>query len=69
MFSMKVVRNRSCREVFRQLRRAISKTSTDKNSDAISRLQDNSLSKLELNVNQNGSYQKWMKHMQHKNVR
>lgn len=66
MFSMKVCRNRSCREFLREARRTISKTSTDKNSDAISRAQDH---KLNVESDSNGSYSRWKKQMHHNNIR
>ncbi|XP_030766531.1 farnesyl pyrophosphate synthase [Sitophilus oryzae] len=69
MFSLKVSKNRSCREVFRELRRAISKTSTDKNSDVISRTPENYMPKLDLNYDKSDNYMKWMKQVQHNNIR
>lgn len=69
MFSMKACR--TCRELVRELRRSISKTSTDKNSDAICRAQDHKLqlNTLEDRCEKNINYRRWMKQMQHNNIR
>nr|AAX78435.1 farnesyl diphosphate synthase [Dendroctonus jeffreyi] len=66
MFSMKLCRNRSCREFLREARRTISKTSTDKNSGAISRAPDH---KLNVESDSTGSYSRWKKQMHHNNIR
>lgn len=68
---MKLCRNRSCRELMREIRRGISKTSTDKNSDVISRVQEQKLqhTNLDLNCDKNVNYRRWMKQMQHNNIR
>ncbi|CAG9764136.1 unnamed protein product [Ceutorhynchus assimilis] len=71
MFSMKLCRNRTCRELLRDFRRNISKTSTDKNSDAISRVQDHKiqLASLENTCDKSETNRRWMKQMQHNNIR
>lgn len=71
MFSMKLCRNRSCRELMRDIRRGISKTSTDKNSDALTRAQDHKMqhTSIEISCDKNINYRRWMKQMQHNNIR
>ncbi|XP_066249215.1 farnesyl pyrophosphate synthase-like [Euwallacea similis] len=69
MFSIKLGRNRSSRELLKELRRGISKTSTDKNSDALSRAQENKLNSVESSYEQNVNYKRWMRQIQHNNIR
>lgn len=68
---MKLCRNRSCRELMRDIRRGISKTSTDKNSDALTRAQDHKMqhTSIEISCDKNINYRRWMKQMQHNNIR
>ncbi|KAL1500777.1 hypothetical protein ABEB36_006222 [Hypothenemus hampei] len=77
MFSMKMFRNRSSRELVKHCR-AISKSTTDKNSDALSRSlqKDNTIqvNLVETGLDapataSNSSYRKWIKQMQHNNIR
>nr|AAX55631.1 farnesyl diphosphate synthase [Ips pini] len=72
MFSMKACRNRPCTRWLKEFRRNISKTSTDKNSDAIIRSQDkmqHASKTHEVAFEKNLSYTRWMKQMQHNNIR
>ncbi|XP_018578619.1 farnesyl pyrophosphate synthase-like [Anoplophora glabripennis] len=68
--SVRLSVNRSSREIAREIRRHISKTSSVPNSDAISRQQDNKLKvNLELAVNNRNLSSKWSKLSRHNNIR
>nr|AAX78434.1 farnesyl diphosphate synthase [Anthonomus grandis] len=75
MFSVKLCRNRSCRELIKNIRRGITKTSTDSNSDAISRAQDhNQMNNFNLEgpssqYHTNVNNKRWHKQMQFNNLR
>ncbi|CAG9831692.1 unnamed protein product [Diabrotica balteata] len=71
MSSKNLMFNRSSRELLKNIRRQISKTSSAPNSDAISR-QDHKLGVKNLDLNgseQKSAHEKWFVHSKHNNIR